>query len=232
MFALSRHPLLPATLLCVGAITAPLRAQVTDSVPPPLGGSVRLLSAQPIGEFKRYVNNGWGAGADVRWFPGAQRVASLRVDAAYVNYGRQTTRECFGTSCRIQIDINTSNNIFSGLVGPEVQAPVGPVRPYVNALAGWTVFWTQSSAEGADDEEDVFRTTNLRDNLFTAAVGGGFRIPLGSQVKLDLNARRNFNGRARYLTRDSFGDGTLPTPLVRESEVNMWIYSVGVAFGF
>ena len=232
MFAAFRRQLLPLALLCFSAVVTPLAAQVTDSVPPPLGGSLRLLSAQPIGEFKRYVNNGWGIGGDVRWFPGVQRVASLRLDAAYVNYGRQTTRECFGTGCRIQININTSNNIFSGVVGPELQVPSGPIRPYVNALAGWTVFWTQSSAEGANDEDDVFRTTNLRDNLLTAALGGGFRVPLGVRVKLDINARRDFNGRARYLTRDSFGDGTLTAPLVRESQVNMWMYSLGVAFGF
>ena len=232
MFAAFRRQLLPLALLCFSAVVTPLAAQVTDSVPPPLGGSLRLLSAQPIGEFKRYVNNGWGIGGDVRWFPGVQRVASLRLDAAYVNYGRQTTRECFGTGCRIQININTSNNIFSGVVGPELQVPSGPIRPYVNALAGWTVFWTQSSAEGANDEDDVFRTTNLRDNLLTAALGGGFRVPLRVRVKLDINARRDFNGRARYLTRDSFGDGTLTAPLVRESQVNMWMYSLGVAFGF
>ncbi len=232
MFAAPRPSLFVAAVLFLGVAASRLTAQVPSPIPPPLGGSVRFLSAQPIGEFKRYVNNGWGLAGDVRWFPGAQRVASLRVDAAFVNYGRQTTRECFGSGCRIQIDINTSNNIFSGLVGPEVQAPSGPIRPYVNALAGWTVFWTQSSAEGANDDEDVFRTTNLRDNLLTAAVGGGLRIPFGTQVKLDLNARRNFNGRARYLTRDSFGDGTQTTPLVRESEVNMWMYSLGVAFGF
>lgn len=232
MFAASRRQMLRLALLSFSAIVTPLAAQVPDSVLPPLGGSLRLLSAQPIGEFKRYVNNGWGIGGDVRWFPGVQRVASLRLDAAYVNYGRQTTRECFGTGCRIQININTSNNIFSGVAGPELQVPSGPVRPYVNALAGWTVFWTQSSAEGANDEEDVFRTTNLRDNLLTAAVGGGFRLPLGARAKLDINARRDFNGRARYRTRDSFGDGTLTTPLVRESQVNMWMYSLGVAFGF
>jgi hypothetical protein len=157
---------------------------------------------------------------------------SLRVDGTFINHGRQTTRECFGSGCRIQIDINTSNNIFSGLAGPELQVPTGPIRPYVNALAGWTIFWTQSSAEGANDEDDLFRTTNLRDNIFTAAAGGGVRIPIASAVMLDLNARRNYNGRARYLTRDSFGDGTMTMPLVRESQVNMWTYSLGLAFGF
>lgn len=226
-----RRVLVPVVIV-LGAMGSPLRAQPTESVRPPVGGSLRGVFAQPIGEFNRYVDNGWGVGGDVRWFPGAQRVMSLRVDGTFINHGRQTTRECFGSGCRIQIDINTSNNIFSGLAGPELQVPTGPIRPYVNAMAGWTIFWTQSSAEGANDEDDLFRTTNLRDNIFSAAAGGGVRIPIASAVMLDLNARRNYNGRARYLTRDSFGDGTLTMPLVRESQVNMWTYSLGLAFGF
>jgi hypothetical protein len=197
----------------------------------PIGFGARGINAQPAGEFKRYVNSGWGIGGDFRWFPGAQRVMSVRADAGFLIYGRQTTNECFGTGCRIRIDITTSNNIFSGLVGPELQAPSGFVRPYVNAMAGWTVFWTQSSADGQNDNNNVFETTNMVDHLFTSAVGGGIRIPLASQVGLDFNARRNFNGRARYLTRDSFGDGSNTTPLVRETEVSMWTYAIGISIG-
>lgn len=198
---------------------------------PPSGGGIRAINAQPLGEFKRYVNSGWGFGGDFRWFPMGQEVFALRGDAMFLNYGRQTTRECFGTGCRVTVRITTQNNIFSGLAGPELQIPVGPIRPYVNAMAGWTVFWTQSSADGQNGGDDVFQTTNQQDNLFTWAAGGGVRFPIGAKVKLDLNARRNYNGRARYLTRDSFGDGTITTPLVRESEVSMWTYAIGFSFG-
>lgn len=225
---------LAACLLCVGALGAELHAQPADEQPivvPPLGGSLRGLTAEPIGEFKRYVNRGWGVGGDLRWFPAGQGWVSLRGDATFINYGNASTRECFGTSCRITVRINTSNNIFSGLAGPELQVPTGPIRPYVNAMAGWTIFWTQSSAEGSDDEEDVFRTTNLRDNILSSAVGGGVRIPIAAHVSLDFNARRNFNGTARYLTRDSFVEGSTQPPTPRESAVNMWTYSIGFAFG-
>lgn len=232
MPTIASRSLLAALTLLACAVT-PLDAQRRrEGPPPPVGGGLRFTVAQPIGEFKNYVANGWGVGGDFRWFPGRQRVLSLRTDANFLNYGRQTTRECFGTGCRILIDINTSNNIFSGLVGPELQAPSGLIRPYVNAMAGWTIFWTQSSAEGASENNSLFNTTNLRDNILSAAAGGGVRIPIGEQVKLDINARRNFNGRARYLTRDSFGDGSQTTPTVRESEVNMWTFGIGLAFGF
>lgn len=214
--------------LLIGAVAA----EAQSTVIPPIAGGVRLINATPIGEFHNYVDNGWGIGGDFRWFPANQKALSLRADAGFLIYGRQTTSECFGVGCRITVDITTSNNIFSGLVGPELQVPAGPIRPYINAMAGWTVFWTQSSADGQNNtDENLFETTNLRDNLFTSAVGGGFRIPIHDNVKLDFNARRNFNGRARYLTRDSFGDGTNTSPAVRESEVNMWTYAIGVSIG-
>jgi hypothetical protein len=215
--------------LAVLGIAGAVGAQTTESQPffmQPIGFGIRATNAQPT-----YVSSGWGGGGDFRWFPGGQNIASLRADAAILIYGRNTTRECFGSGCRITVDITTSNNIFSGLAGPELQFPAGPIRPYVNAMAGWTVFWTQSFADGEDGGPDVFDTTNQRDNLFTSAVSGGVRIPVGRMISVDLNARRNFNGRARYLTRDSFGDGTNTTPLVRESEVNMWMYSLGLSFG-
>lgn len=226
MLTTSQRVILGGALLLAAAA-----AHAQSRTMPPVGGGIRVINAAPIGEFRNYVKSGWGAGGDARWFPGGQEVLSLRADAAILIYGRQTTRECFGTGCRISVDITTSNNIFSGLVGPELQAPTGPIRPYVNAMAGWTVFFTQSMADGQSGGPDVFQTTNQQDNLFTSAVGGGVRIPLGDKVKLDFNARRNFNGRARYLTRDSFGDGTSSTPLLRESEVNMWTYAIGVSFG-
>jgi hypothetical protein len=215
--------------LCVAPTL--ISAQAPPKVIPPIGYGLRGMNAQPLGDFKRYVQNGWGIGGDARWFPANQKVLSLRGDLGYLNYGRQTTRECFGTGCRITVRVNTSNNIVTALAGPELQVPSGPIRPYVNGMAGMNVFFTQSSADGQNGGQDVFQTTNYRDNVFSAAAGGGVRIPIGASFKLDLNARRNFNGNARYLTRDSFGDGSNPDPIVRESDVDMWIYSIGISLG-
>ena len=227
---MTRFPLSIAGLVLAAV---PLAAQPQQpKMPEQAGFGVRVVNAQPLGEFKRYVNSGWGMAGDGRWFPGRQKAFSLRGDLGFVTYGRFRTRECFGTGCRIVIDITTSNNIFTGVAGPELQLPSGPVRPYVNAMAGLTSFWTQSSADGQNNNnEDVFSTTNLRDNLFARTAGGGLRILLARHYLLDLSAQRHFNGRARYLTRDSFGDGTLTTPIIRESEVNMWTFALGVSFG-
>ena len=217
-----------AVLLCIAATSLGAQRRLADY---PVSGGIHGLYANPLGDFRRYVDRGWGVGGDARWFPGAQQAVSLRADLMFLNYGRFTTRECFGAGCRIEIDINTSNNILSGTVGPEIQIPTGPIRPYAYGVGGFTTFWTQTSAEGQDANESLFRTTNLRDNILSGAVGGGIRIPVAQRIMLDLSARRHINGRARYLTRDSFGDGTATLPQIRESDVNMWTYGIGVSFG-
>ncbi len=213
---------------CLFSAPADAQRSIADY---PISGGIHGLYAEPLGDFRRYVDRGWGIGVDGRWFPAAQKALSIRGDIVFLNYGRFTTRECFGGGCRIQIDINTSNNILSGTVGPEIQVPSGPIRPYVYAVGGFTTFWTQTSAEGQNENDNVFDTTNLRDNILSAAFGGGLRIPVADRVMLDLSARRHVNGRARYLTRDSFGDGSATLPLVRESDVNMWTYGIGVSLG-
>lgn len=228
-----------ATRMLVTALVAMLAARTGQAqqdqqakVPEQAGFGLRVVNAQPIGEFKRYVNSGWGMGGDGRWFPGRQKAFSLRGDLQFVTYGRVKTRECFGTGCRIVIDITTSNNIFTGTGGAELQLPTGPVRPYVHAMAGITNFWTQSSADGQNNtNENVFETTNLRDALFTRVGGAGVRLAVSQRILLDIAAQRHFNGRARYLTRDSFGDGTATTPLIRESDVDFWTFSFGVSLG-
>jgi hypothetical protein len=192
------------------------------------------MYAQPQGVFKDYVNSGWGVGGAARWFPGAQRLFALRGDLGWVVYGRQRVREPFGTSGRITVDITTSNNIFMATGGAELAAPGGPIRPYVNGLYGLSSFWTQSTASGTQvGDPEVFNTTNLRDNIASAAVSGGVRIPLTGQVLLDVGARRWFNGEARYYTRESFGTGATPsvTPTPIQSETDMWTVHVGVSIG-
>jgi hypothetical protein len=222
--------------LLLGASAPQLRAQREPSersgprITSVSGGFVGTMAA-PVGDFKNYVSSGWGGGGNVRWFPGGQSTIAIRADLSLLVYGRQTTRECFGTGCRILVDVTTSNNIINGMLGPELQVPVGIIRPYVNGMAGVSVFATQSTADGQSGGPDVFRTTNSRDAIFTAAAGGGVRIPVSARARIDLDVRRHFNGRARYLTRDSFGDGSNPDPLVRESDVDMFTYSIGMSFG-
>lgn len=222
---------LHAITLCVVA-AAPLAAQQQAKIPEQAGFGIRAVNARPIGDFRQYVSSGWGVGGDGRWFPGRQKFFALRGDLQFLIYGRYKTRECFGTGCRIVIDITTSNNIVAAHGGAELQVPTGMVRPYVNAMGGLTSFWTESSADGQNNSnEDVFSTTNLRDNLLGRALGGGVRVAFSERFLLDVGAQRHFNGNARYLTRDSFGDGTVSTPLIRESEVNMWTFSIGMSLG-
>ena len=38
---------------------------------------------------------------------------------------------------RVSLDVETTNNVFWGSIGPQIQVPVGPVQPYMNAAIGF-----------------------------------------------------------------------------------------------
>ena len=114
--------------------------------------------------------------------------------------------------------------------------PSGPLRPYLNATAGVSYFFTHSSVSGDDDYDDEFDTTNHDDAVFALTGGGGFMIPLSMRrmpIMLDLGATFHGNGEASYLRRGSirdFPDGSIRITPIR-SEANFITYRFGISIG-
>jgi hypothetical protein len=143
---------------------------------------------------------------------------------------------CFPGTCRVDIDVNTSNDIVFGGIGPQITVPAGPLRPYLNATAGFSYFFTHSSVSGEYDAESYFDTTNHDDAVFALTGGGGFLIPLSlrrTHVLLDLGATFHRNGEATYLRKGSIRDlpdGGIEINPIR-SEANFITYRIGVSIG-
>ncbi len=224
-----------AVLVALGATGSRAAAQQPAWAHVDLG----LLVAQPVGEFDRYVDTGWGVGGALRLKPSAASPLSLRVDLGFVNYGRERKPVCFGggVGCRVELDLTTSNNIFAGSIGPELELPVGPIRPYANAGVGLAYFATESSVEGSTGSQEPFaRTTNYDDGSFAWSAGGGVRIPFHTRrtpIALDIGARYLDNGRVSYLTEGAIEDqpdGSLILHPTR-SEANLVVYRIGVSIG-
>jgi hypothetical protein len=203
-----------------------------------LGITPGVLIAQPVGEFKNYVDAGFGFGAGVHYAIDDARIFSLRADLGFLMYGSETKRIPFPSIPRIRIDVNTTNNIFLYSVGPQLMAQKGPIRPYVHGFIGGAYFSTSSSIDGTSDfeDEDHFTTQHYGDGIFSYGGAGGLLIPLNvrrTPIAIDLGARYLRNGRTRYLREGSISDnpdGTLSfTPI--ESETNLWIYRLGVSIG-
>ena len=245
---MSRLPTtLRVALVATLALPAALRAQQpqNDSRTNPLGANSRIgvslnaLYAAPQDEFRTFVDDGWGLGGGMLVKLDPAGVLALRVDANWISYGNTRTRVPLSetTGGLIMVDLNTTHNIFMGGVGLQLQSPVGPLRPYVGGTAGIGTFWTQTTVEGTDNDQQPFaQTTNQRDNTFAWSGVGGVTIPLnrGGTVLADLGVTYQANGEATYLppgvVRDSNGDPVTREPV--RSNTDMLIYRVGVRIGF
>ncbi len=196
-----------------------------------LGGGGVLIGF-PVGEFENFVDPSPGFSLYGLAQFGARGILGLRLDGSLIFYGSETRRRPLSPTIQlIDVDVTTQNTIASIIIGPQLSAPSGTVRPYVNAGLGFSYFSTESSVSGSSDTEPFASTTNFDDFTFALVSGGGVWIRLSRTVFLDLSGRYLRNGRVRYLREGSIieaTDGSISfTPI--ESETNMLLIQVGVS---
>lgn len=199
------------------------------------GGS--LIYGRPTGDFADYVKQGFGVDGFARWKVDRRGAFSIGLEGGWMQYGRETIRTPLSSTVgRINVDVTTSNNIvFLGL-GPQLTAPSGPVRPYLNGAVGFSYLFTQSSVEGSDNNNYSFaETTNFDDFVFATTGGAGIYIPLGArqEVALDIGVRYHNGGRGQYLREGSIKDRPGTTPLITpiESQTQLISWRIGVVAG-
>jgi hypothetical protein len=198
--------------------------------------NIAFLGADPVGEFDRNVDDGFGLGLASRFPVSGAGPLALRLDGGFMVYGHERRDLCFPVpvGCRIGVDLNTYNTIAFLGVGPELAGP-GPVSPYVNGTFGLTWFYTNSSLSGDDDWDQDFNTVNYSDWVTAVRVGGGVRFKIAGTpwrpVQLDVGAQYHRNGVADYLREGDIVD--LPDGSIElypnRSETNMVVFNVGVA---
>ena len=201
-----------------------------------LGGE--LTAASPQGEFRDYVDSGWGAGMHYLLRADRDGWLALRVDASLLNYGHERQRVLLSPTIggRVSVDLTTDNNIAFIGAGPQIGVPTGAVRPYVNGFAGVSYIFTQSAVRGTSSGEDFASTTNFDDASFAYGGGGGLYIPIGRRrnpVSLDLGVTYRHNGAAEYLREGDIvdnPDGSITLyPVI--SQTNLLTFHVGVSVG-
>jgi len=224
-----------------GSVTATtLSAQVSrrgDASLPRAYGDINFIVAQPVGALDTYISEGYGINGGFVWNFDRDRVFGVRIEGGFFQYDSEKRTLCFPGSCRVGLDLSTTNGIAWGGIGPQFSVPAGPVRPYLNATAGFSYFHTESSVSGRNDlDEDYFNTTNHDDGVFALTGGGGILIPLSMRrtpVLLDIGATYHRNGEASYLRRGSIidhPDGSITIQPIR-SEANFITYRIGVSIG-
>lgn len=177
--------------------------------PVSMGGG--LVVAQAQGEFRDHVDYGVGFGGHLVYAPGPAGIVGLRLEGSLLVYGYETLRVPLSSTIggRVLVDVNTSNNIAYLGVGPQLMAPAGGVRPYVNGTVGLGYFFTESSVEGSRSHETFASTTNYDDLILSYAAGGGLYVPLRggtAPVSLDLGVRYQWSRDVSYLREGSIED--------------------------
>lgn len=198
-----------------------------------------FIGVDPVGEMGRYVDAGGGF-----QFGGAiplerNSPVRLRGDFGFMIYGYESRRVCLSApvGCRIELDLNTTNGIFFGGVGPEVVLARGSVEPYLHAQIGFSYFATTSSLQSSWDWEDFANTTNYDDFMWAWRAGGGMRVRVSGgrrPVYVDLGVERHQNGLADFLTEGDIvdhPDGSI-TLYPTRSEANLMAFRLGVSIGY
>ena len=141
----SRIALRRASALFIGSTLAGASLTAQAATPPVLAGrlsgSVYGQGSDPRGEFGKNTGTGWGGGATALLRVDKRSIINLRGDFSFLTDGNSTRRiDLAGTGGLIRLDLKTSNNIASVVVGPQLLGPSGPFMPYASALAGFSVF--------------------------------------------------------------------------------------------
>jgi len=230
-----------AAVAALHAIPPALSAQTNaarrgDSALPRGYGDLSFAVSQPIGDFGDFIGTGYGLTGGFVWNLDRDRVFGIRAEGGFFQYGSETIGGCL-VSCRVPVDVTTSNDIAFGGIGPQISVPAGPFRPYINATAGFTYFFTHSSINDSDEyDTGAYDHTNHDDLVFALTGGGGVLIPVYMRtvpVLLDLGATMHRNGQATYLRKRSIKDlpdGSILISPIR-SEANFVTYRIGVSIG-
>jgi len=218
-------------------LTPALSAQEDQFAPPRAHVGVNFIVGDPVGEFDDFVGTGFGADIFGRVPLDPRGVLSLRGDLGFLVYGYESKRVCFqGVGCRVEAQLQTTNNIAFGGIGPELALPLRGARPYVNAFMGFSYFNTFSSLEDDWGDGSDYTTENFGDGTVSWGVGGGLELNLSSgrtPIDLNLGVRYHENGTVKYLTEGDIvdhPDGSITLyPVI--SDGNLISYHFGVSIG-
>lgn len=166
-------------------------------------------------------------------------------ECSAVLLGLRSHHEYLSGTIPVEVEVTTTNNLVQGLFGIKFQPGTGHSRPYLEALAGFNYFFTETVVN--EDEypwDEIASDTNFDYGTFCAGAGvgvdvlwkGGRLNPDGTKraaYRFDFKVRYLFGGRAKYLRSDSivYENGT-PLYLYRESTTNMVSVQAGILIDF
>jgi len=170
----------------------------------------------------------------------------LGIELSYSDYSHVRRIEYLEGIPEVGVNVDTYNSIAQGLLFLRLQPLSGRVLAYVEALAGASYLWTQTTIGDYDDDggDSLASETNFEDWTWAAGAGAGLsirvdkgRIEASGQwhpwTFLEIKVRYMAGGRARYLKQGSIvveGDGYSFTP--ERSATSFFTAQAGISFLF
>lgn len=237
MRSLLRHTIAAAGLLLTPLALSAQRDSRPANAPSGRGSvGIHFQVTEPKGDFADNTNTGFGFGGYVLGSLDRDKIFNLRGDFSFVSYANSRRQiPLTGTGGLIQLDLRTTSSIVSVVAGPQLLGPTGVFTPYATALGGFSVFWTESSVEGTQNQDAFASTTNSSDAVWAygGAVGTYIRVSNGTRpVRLDLGARVLRHDDVRYLTadrvREAFQNDRPPVPV--RGRADFITYYIGANF--
>ena len=205
----------------------------------PMGEVFAYLDlAVPVGTFQDHVDLGGGAGFGGVLLGGGGLVG-VRAEGHFIIYGAESRRVPLSPTVPfVDVDVQTTNSIFSAGMGPQIYLGRGTIRPYLYGTAGFAYFVTSTSVNGSHGDEPIASTTNFDDFRWAFTGGGGLSVRIRggeNPLSLDMSASYQRNGLTEYLADGTanlrrLGRGEwVADPIV--SDANLMTYRVGVSVG-
>lgn len=198
---------------------------------------VSLEAAVPVGAFADFVDTGFGVGVSLAHDLTSDGVLGVRLEGGFAQYGSARRAVPFSfTVPQVFLNLDVENQMGHLTVGPQLSAPLGAVRPFVHAGAGFTYLTTRSAVEGTRDRREFASTTHFSDFTLALAAGGGLIVRLsGGDHPLGLLVSATYlrNGEAEYLRNEDLrrlADGDLLVEPVT-SDADLVSVRAGVEIG-
>ena len=176
-------------------------------------------------------------GTGVVLFLDPERRVGVRTEAGLIVYGSDTQRRSFSrTIPHVELDVQTTNEILSAGVGPQIYLGTGKLRPFVYGTVGFAYFATTTTVEPDGSDVEIANTTNHDDFQLSLSAGGGIATVIRegeNPLSLNLSASYQRNGLTEYLTGGTDDLYKLPSGgwafRPKESEANLITYRAGLS---
>ncbi len=246
-----KNILIIIALIVIGAINIFAQKQLSQSDNYegqyyPIAFNVSFLAGIPQGEFEKN-NNKTGLGIGLNIFYNVENTPIyIGGKFGWMQFASDTRQSPWSTTIPdVFVDVTTSYQMYVTDFALKVMPDWGPIRPYVEFMAGFNNQSTTTTVEDInryDEYDDIATSTDLSDWTYNYGVGGGiaFNVYRGKvegeksrfwELLIDINGEYLYGGTAEYATSKENMDNNFEL-VTAKSKTDLLSIKMGVTFRF